>query len=167
MDKTMVYEMLWQITQKEKQTNELQPLQKTFYDDVNQLITSFEKKEITEDEANLKKNAIRLLNELYEKRKQKILIYVAYKKQIPQPAIQKEQDFYNKLSDFFNKNKVNSEEEAQKPNPFTLRSLQTLPEIILPSGKKIGPFEKGQIIEINNNEEDANFLINNTICQKV
>ena len=166
MDKTNIYDTLWQVTQKEKQVNELQLLPKTFYDEVTNFIKSFEAKDLSEEDMNLKKNAIRLLGELQERRKQKILIYVAYKKQMPQPAMQAELDFYKKLSQIVGENKIDFT-TAQKPNTFLLKSLQALPEIILPSGKKVGPFEKDQVIEISGNEEDANFLINNTICQKL
>ncbi len=166
MDKTNIYEILWQVTQKEKQTNELQLLPKTFYNDVDDFIRSFDNKELSEEDIGLKKNTMRLLNDLHERRKQKILIYVAYKKQMPQPAILSEQDFYKKLSQVASENKIDFA-ATQKPNTFLLKSLQSIPEIILPSGRKVGPLEKGQIIELGGNGEDADFLINNTICQKM
>lgn len=166
MDKSNVYDILWQVTQKEKQTNELQLLPRTFYNDIFQYIKSLDSANLSEEETALRKNTIKLLNELHDRRKQKILIYVAYKKQLPQPAIEEEQEFYKKLSMTANENKINLT-ATKKPNTLLLKSLQALPEIILPSGKKIGPFEKDQVIELNGNEEDANFLINNTICQKI
>lgn len=162
----LTYETLWQITQKEKQTNELQLLPKTFYKDINEFLSGFSEKELTESEETTKKNTIRLLNDLYERRKQKILIYVAYKKQIPQPAIQTELDFYNRVLEFANGNSVEVL-TPQKPHAHILKSLQSIPEIILPSGKKIGPFEKGQVLEIAGDEGDVEFLVNNTICQRV
>ena len=138
MDKTNVYETLWQVTQKEKQTNELQLLPKTFYNDINEFIRSFDGKELSDEDLNLKRNTIKLLNDLHERRKQKILIYVAYKKQMPQPAIQSEQDFYKKLSQVASENKIDFT-VMQKPNTFLLKSLQSIPEIMLPSGRKVGP----------------------------
>lgn len=166
MDKSNIYETLWQVTQKEKQTNELQLLPKTFYSDINEFINSFDSKDLSEEDQNLRKNTIRLLNDLHERRKQKILIYVAYKKQMPQPAIQAEQDFYKKLSQVASENKIDFA-ATQKTSAFLLKSLQSIPEIMLPSGRKVGPLEKGQVIELGGNEEDANFLISNTICQKI
>jgi len=73
MDKTNIYDTLWQVTQKEKQVNELQLLPKTFYDEVTNFIKSFEAKDLSEEDMNLKKNAIRLLGELQERRKQRYL----------------------------------------------------------------------------------------------
>lgn len=163
MDNTTTYELLWQITQKEKQTNELQLLPKTFYNDINEFVGTFDGKELTEEDASTKKNTLRLLNELYERRKQKILIYVAYKKQMPQPAAQPEIDFYNNIAEVANRNKLHAESHSK--GGTSLKSLQAIPEIILPSGKKVGPFEKGQIIELNGDGEDIKFLISNSICQ--
>jgi hypothetical protein len=164
MSDELNYDLLWQIVQKEKQTNELQLLPKGFYDEAAALLDSLSKKEATSEEVNLKKNAIRMVNDLYERRKQKILIYVAYKKQLPQPAVPTEQEFYNELSEVAKKNRVDT--HFSKNGRHTMVSLQTIPEIILPSGKKAGPFEKGQVIEMNAEEEDIKFLINNTICKK-
>ena len=165
MDRDLTYEMLWQITQRERQTNELQPLPKSFYDDVSEFIKSYSNRELTEEEANVKKNALRLANELYERRKQKILIYVAYKRTMPQPAIPRELEFYNRLLEMSDQNRVDTD-KSQGAKVQTLRSLQAIPQIILPSGRKAGPFEKGQLVEIPNDEEDIKFLINNTICQQ-
>ena len=168
MDKTLAYELLWQITQKEKQTNELQLLPKTFYTDIDDFLGTFEGKELTEEDANTKKNTLRLINELYERRKQKILIYVAYKKQMPQPAAQVELDFYNNIADLATGNRLQIKMQNDRNQRIrALRSLQAIPEIILPSGKKLGPLEKGQLIDTNESEEDTKFLINNAICQQV
>ncbi len=169
MGSDITYETIWQITQREKQTNELQLLPKTVYGDIQSLLTSLNTKEPTEEEVSIRKNVMKLIGELYERRKQKILIYVAYKKQLPQPAIQREVDFYNKALELANRNKfeVGTAQPEQRSDIQLLMSLQTIPEILLPSGKKAGPFEKGQVVEMANNEEDIKFLITNTICKKV
>ncbi len=106
------------------------------------------------------------MSEIYERRKQKILIYVAYKKQLPQPAIQAEQQFYNTLIETTNNNKLDMQ-RPKEGGKQTLQTLQALPEIILPSGKKIGPLEKDQTVVIDADEEDIKFLVSNTICKKV
>lgn len=166
MASNLNYDLLWQFVQKERQTNELQPLPKTFYDDMRTALSTTEDKNLTEDEINTKKNALRLMSEIYERRKQKILIYVAYKKQLPQPAIQAEQQFYNTLIETTNNNKLDMQ-RPKEGGKQTLQTLQALPEIILPSGKKIGPLEKDQTVVIDADEEDIKFLVSNTICKKV
>jgi DNA replication initiation complex subunit (GINS family) len=158
------YDLLWQMVQKEKQTNELQLLPKTFYADSINLLKSMDKKDMTEEENNIKKNTAKLLLEIYERRKQKLLIYVAYKKHLPQPAIQIEQDLYDKLADIVGKEKINLNTRGSGQS---LVSLQKIPEIILPSGKKAGPFEKDQVIETPADEEDTKFLISNSICREI
>ncbi len=160
----ITYDLLWQLVQKEKQTNELQLLPKTFYTDGIKLLESLDRKDMTEDETNIKKNTTKLLLEIYEKRKQKLLIYVAYKKHLPQPAIQSEQELYEKLIDLVSKEKINL---STSKSGQSLVSLQKIPEIILPSGKRIGPFEKDQVIDIKTDEEDTKFLISNSICKEV
>lgn len=165
MKNDITYETLWQVAQKEKSTNELQLLPKTFYEEIHAFVTDLEKEESREAQTT-KKNTVSLVDELYERRKQKIMLYVAYKKPIPQPAIQKEIDFYNRLLDTSKENRLEISEDA-KPGTKTLRALQNLPEIILPSGKRIGPLEKNQILELKENEEDIKFLLNNTICEKI
>jgi hypothetical protein len=165
MENGIAYEFLWQVIQKEKQANELQVLPKTFYQDVAVFLKNFDKKDLGDEDATIKKNTLKMINDLYERRKQKILIYVAYKKPIPQPAIPQELEFYNKAVELASANRLDI--DGQNGKNIIMRSLQAIPEIILPhSGKKVGPFEKDQMVEIGNDEEDIKFLINNTICQK-
>ncbi len=101
-----------------------------------------------------------MLYNIYKKRKQKILIYLAYNKQVPQPMPVIEQNYYEKLLVIINSEKLNLEETDNK----NLLALQSIPKIILPSGNEIGPLEKDQFI-FAENEEDKKFLINNNICK--
>jgi DNA replication initiation complex subunit (GINS family) len=161
----VTYDALWSVMQKEKQTNELQLIPKNFYTDVISLIKSLDRKDLTEEEQSTKKNTERLLYELAERRKQKILIYVAFHKQMPQPAIQEEADLYGKMVELARQSTISgSQSSASKQQP-SLKSTQSIPEILLPSGRKVGPFEKGDIVEVSS-EEDVNFLISNTICER-
>jgi hypothetical protein len=48
-----------------------------------------------------------------------------------------------------------------------LRSLQSIPEIILPSGRKLGPLQKDQIVEMEAGDEDAKFLIDGALCATI
>jgi DNA replication initiation complex subunit (GINS family) len=163
MDIDTGYELLWQMNQKEKQTNELLLLPRTFYEDTKEFVKSLEKPSATEDETNMRKNALRLLEELKERRRQKIIIYVAYKKSLPQPTITEEEALYGRIVAAINND--TTKQGKQERDEGALKMLQPIPEIILPSGKKVGPFDKGQMVEIEN-RSDADFLINNMICQK-
>jgi DNA replication initiation complex subunit (GINS family) len=154
------YDYLWQAYQKERQTNQLLLLSKTFYEDVNEFLTT--KPNI---DPSLKENTLKLLNEFFEKRKQKILIYVAYNKPLPQPASNTEYEFYNKILQAMKSERLeftgNTPAESK-----VLKSTKDLPEIMLPSGNKLGPIKKDQIIEPIN-EQDKVYLLENSICEQV
>lgn len=163
----ITYEYLWELVQREKQTNQLQPISKTFYKDAL-LFLNPANESTGQSDRNLKENGLKLLNDLFEKRKQKILIYIAYNKSLPQPTSNLEADFYNRVSEIAIANKIDSAEIANRLSKTSLRSLKDIPEIVLPSGAKIGPFIKNQTIELKDpNDLDVEFLVNNTICEKV
>ena len=150
---------MWQIWQKEKVSNELQEVPKEFYEDS----MSFIAKTKTNDEQSntTKENTIKILYNIYELRKKKVLLYIAYKKQLPQSVPKIDMGLYNQISEVYNKAKLELNSER---NNFIV--LQHIPKIILPSGTQIGPFEKDDTILIND-EEDEKFLLNNNICKKI
>lgn len=164
MEEAITYDYLWQAYQKEKQTNQLLLLPKTFYSDT----VEFVKKYRGDKSLNITvmENTIKLLNEFFERRKQKILIYIAYDKQLPQPISNNEIEFYNKLLQIVKSEKLNLDAKSSINTPNTLKSAKDIPEIILPSGNKLGPLRKNQIIEMEN-EQDRTYLIENTICERI
>jgi len=161
----LYYEMLWQAHQKEKRSNELQLIPKTFYDDAQAYIKKVESGTRTDKTTQQAENASRLLSEIFERRKQKIMVYVAYGKQIPSPAPQTEMDLYESAQKLLSKARLDST-KPDAPNGYKLRANQDIPEVILPSGRKVGPMEKDQVVEIGE-KEDRMFLINNKICREL
>ncbi len=159
----LTYDILWQAYQKEKRSNELQLIPKTFYEEVLAFIKELHNEE-TEGSAPQKENAARLLNGIFERRKQKILVYAAYGRQIPGPAPSKETALYDEAVRMLKESTLNGEAKSAKGAP--LRVSQPIPEILLPSGMKIGPLEKDQVLEVNGKEDRA-FLINNNICREM
>lgn len=81
---------------------------------------------------------------------------------MPQPVPSIEQNYYEKLLNIINSEKLNLEGTGNK----NLLVIQTIPKIILPSGSEIGPLEKDQFLSAES-EEDKKFLINNNICKIV
>ncbi|MGC8478405.1 MAG: hypothetical protein ACP5NE_00545 [Candidatus Micrarchaeia archaeon] len=158
MEENLSYEILWQASYKEKKTNELQTLPKTFYEDINAYLISLK----GDEELETKRNAQKLLSELIEKRKQKILIYIAYNKPLPQPSIEIEQEFYEKVSTIF-KAEVFDKTAAKHAKEETLNVVKDIPELLLPSGKRIGPLKKGDLLPVVD-KEDAEFLKAAAIC---
>jgi hypothetical protein len=160
----ITYDYLWEIYQKEKQTNQLLPISKTFYADALTFIDKLNAKD--ETGLNTKTNSINILNNIFEKRRQKILIYIAYGKPLPQPVSSLEQDFCDKVSDVLKVNKLDGT-NIKTSDRVLLRSLKDMPEVILPSGNKAGPFKKNQTIELGSNEGDIKFLLDNAICESL
>lgn len=158
MDNNDMFDTVWQVWQKERQSNELQQIPKTFYEDVLKHIHSINT--ASEIQKTTKENLLRTLNNIYERRKQKILVYVAYSQSIPQVPSQ-ELNLYEKISKLVNAEKMNIDGPIEsKP----LLVIQDIPRIVLPSGKEIGPLEKDQSIALDEGE-DKNFLISNNICK--
>ena len=159
MDENISYDYLWQAYQKEKQTNQLLLTPKTFYEDVIKFLN-----ETKTTDSVLKENTINLLTNFFEKRKQKIIIYVAYNKSLPQPISNNELEFYNKLLQLVKSEKLELTAQTKNIKPNTLKSMKDIPEIILPSGNRIGPLQKDQVIEMENSQ-DRTYLIENIICE--
>ncbi len=164
MNDDFIYESLWQAYQKEKQSNELQLLPKTFYEDIIEYIGKIPKNG-SEEEKSLETNILNMLNNLFERRKQKLVIYAAYNKQIPTSIAQKEIEFYEKIKKAISSNTLEYT-KSQDEKIVVLRSVQKIPEIILPSGRKVGPLENEQILEVKD-KDDVKFLINNGICKHI
>ena len=156
------YESLWQAVYKEKKTNEIQTIPKTFYDDIEKYIEKLGKGE-NEETSETKQNAIKLLEGLFEKRKQKILIYIAHNKSLPQPMPPAEQKFYELVSEDCNKTTLDGYKSSTEQKITSLRVNKDIPEIILPSGKKIGPYKAGDKVNTDN-MEDISFLKSTEIC---
>lgn len=156
------YNGVWQVWQKEKQSTKLQQIPKTFYDDTFKFISSNQNTTDTGQTTN--ENVQRLLNNIYERRKQKILIYLAYNQTPPQPMPKEEERFYSKLASILNEEKLqHGQERGKEDTAFIV--VQDVPKIVLPSGKEIGPLEKDKLIVVED-EHDRSFLLNNNICRQ-
>jgi DNA replication initiation complex subunit (GINS family) len=162
MDEKLSYDYLWQACQKEKQTNQLLLLPKTFYEDVGEFVNR--KPLAKEDSLTTRENASKLLSEFFERRKQKILLYVAYERPLPQPIANLELEFYNKVLEVVKSEKLTMQKETGTKS--LLKSIKDIPEIILPSGNRFGPVKIGETFE-SISEQDKVYLIENSICEKV
>jgi hypothetical protein len=164
MTENITYGLLWEILQKERSSNSLQLVPKNFYNEVFDFIKDTETKNSTSEEVSVQTaNMKRLLMEIFEKRKQKIILYVAYKKPMPSPTVDIELDLYNKLTDLYLNTKIISQETTKAQQNRLRVIIEKLPEVFLPSGLKIGPLEKGQVIEVADKTDSA-FLIDNSLC---
>jgi DNA replication initiation complex subunit (GINS family) len=160
MAEQLTYEMIWQVWQKEKNSGELQPIPKTFYTDCQKFVSETKPADGFET-TDTKQNTERLVKEIIAKRKQKILIALAYNKQTIQTEIPQEISFYNSVKETINKHEFRPETQQQKKE---LIAISDIPQIILPSGARLGPFKKGQTINTES-QKDTDYLIENTICE--
>ncbi len=157
MGESISYDYIWNLCQKEKQTNSLLQLSKSFYQDI---IEYMEKSQLTEPQRS---NMEKILLSLFEKRKQKLFLYMAYNKQPPSQLDGSEAEFYNQLLEITSKYKIGSNNKI-KSNKL-LRSITDIPEIILPSGRKLGPLKKDEILDMQDSAADITYLISNAICE--
>ena len=159
------FDVLWQTWQKERKSSMLQQVDRNFYHDAMEFYDNVKKSE----DQDLKTNLIKILTNIIELRKQKLLAYVAYNKPIQQTLPKEELDFYKAVATYsktFQESLFSGHGlETQQKQNAGLKVKQEVPEIILPSGNKIGPLMKNNTIYVDN-ESDAEFLLNNGICTK-
>ena len=86
-----------------------------------------------------------------------------YNKPLPAQLDNSEAEFYTSLLELTGKYKIDPT-KIIKSNKL-LRSLTDIPEIILPSGKRLGPLKKDEILNIHDSAADITYLISNAICE--
>ena len=162
MDKKEKLEDLFNKLAAEKKTRELLPLPSNFYESI--IIIDSEEIEKKEDinEENLNKNIEKLINNIKKIRTQKILLYLAYDRRLPSPIPKKEENLYIYIKDIINSSSFNIKNNKIKINNNT-------PELITPEGNKIGPFKKGQYIDIQDidNKNEVDFILKNKIGELI
>lgn len=160
MEKEELFDIVWQTWQKEKQSSKLQVLPKSFYEDATKSVQGSQM--LPEQQKAARENLQKVLASIYEKRKQKILTYVAYAQPVPSQLPQIELEFYKKVENLFDLEKLHLADNGTEDHLFV---IQPIPKIVLPSGREIGPLGKDEAVEIDV-EQDRNFLISNSICRK-
>ncbi len=150
------YDFLWHVLQSESKNRILNPLPINFYKEAESLKT-----ETSNNPENTNSNITTMINKIKEIRTHKLLLYIAYKKQIQQPIPIEEQETYEKIVSY-----IYEHQKLQQSDKSQLNAIQAIPEIYLPSGNKIGPLSKGEKITIKE-KNDAEFLINSLICEYI
>jgi DNA replication initiation complex subunit (GINS family) len=148
-------EMLFTRLNEEKSKGELVPLQKEFYTAATEFVKTLEVGTENDPGQKQAENTRRLLENLKEKRRQKLLIYLAYEKPLPHPIPEEEEALYNKIRKILNR----SEEKA---SVATVKITADIPEVFTSEGRKIGPYKQGEIVEVPNSG-DIEFMVKNKI----
>jgi DNA replication initiation complex subunit (GINS family) len=151
-------ETIFSKLQTEKITGELMPLQKDFYTQVVTFVNELGK-ENSEEKNRQAENAKKMIAILRERRKQKLLVYLAYDKQLPQPIPNEEEVLYNEITKILNK-------EIPNVKLSRLKITADIPEVITTEGRKIGPYRQGEVIEVSS-VGDADFIVKNKIGETI
>ncbi|MCL4365573.1 MAG: DNA replication complex GINS family protein [Candidatus Marsarchaeota archaeon] len=149
MENELTINYLNNILKNENKTGEIVSLPRNFYKNIEE-----KEKTLTKDSDELK-NMIKLFDLIKEKRRQKILIYLAYNKEIPRPLPSEEEDLYTQIRIILNKNQG-------EPKPQKIKFWKSIPEIITSTGNKIGPYEQAEIVLLYN-LSDIKFIIDNKL----
>lgn len=152
-------ELIFAKLQSEKSTGELAALPASFYADISTFISEMEKSDLTESSAKQLETAKKMTLTLKDRRKQKLLIYLAYDKPLPQPIPDEEEVLYNEIRQILNRSSARSRLSK-------LKITTTIPEVLTASGEKVGPYKQGDIIEVSDGN-DADFIIKNKIGELV
>jgi DNA replication initiation complex subunit (GINS family) len=148
------FSFLYTAYQEEKKTNEIQQLPKDFYTSVGFFMKEQENKEGSKEQKQLE-NIKKIVFGIKNIRKQKILLYIAYDKSIPIKIPEEEENLYYRIKSIM-------EGEEKNENIKKVKIKLGIPEVISPSGNKIGPFNQNQVVDIIN-KDDIEFLVSNQI----
>ena len=152
-------EMIFLKLNEEKNRGELTPLQKEFYTEAQDFINTLESIAGGEQGQKQAENTRRLLESLKEKRRQKLLIYLAYEKPLPQPVPEEEEGLYNEIRKILNRTEDRS-------RAASVRIISDVPEVFTSEGRKIGPYKQGDVVEVQNSG-DVEFMIKNKIGEPI
>lgn len=148
-------ETLFGMLNEEKKTGELLKLDKDFYAVAEKYAKT---EEDTSDENKKQKiaNFKKLLASFKSLRERKILIYLAYNKQITNQIASEEQALYVQVR------KLLESKNPESENITRIKVSTDIPEIVTPNGNKLGPLKQNQIIEVEKGS-DLDFIIQNRI----
>jgi hypothetical protein len=155
----MSAELLFSVLQQEKATGELQQLQHDFYAQVNSFLNSLTSNRDSEDQVRQAENTKRMAASLAEKRRQKILLYIAYNKPLPAIVPAEDEKLYNDIRGLMASGNSNAKISKLKIN-------SDVPEVLTAQGRRIGPFRQGEIVEVSDGS-DIEFMIKNKIGEIV
>lgn len=141
---------LYVLLKTEQKTGEVISLPEDFYHKINEKLKTY-----GNEEGDEYKSILKITNSLKERRLQKILVYLAYNKELPRPLPSEEEDLYIQIKNIINKNN-------KEPKPEKVKIAKTIPQIVAPSGNRLGPYEQNEIVYIYDHT-DAKFMIENKI----
>lgn len=152
-EKVSVEELFAKLAE-EKKTGELSVLPEDFY-----LKASGGTEDSHENATIHDENRRKLIGALKARRQQKMLTYLAYGKNLPHPIPKEEERLYILIKKIL-------DEENKSTRSTKIKIISDAPELVTTEGRKIGPFEKNTIIDVEN-QEDLEFMLKNKIAETI
>jgi hypothetical protein len=152
-------ELLFSRLNEEKGKGELVPLPREFYAVAAEFVKTLETGTERDPGQKQAENTRRLIENLKEKRRQKLLIYLAYEKPLPHPIPEEEEALYNEIRKILNAN-------DGKTTIVSVKILSDIPEVFTSEGRKIGPYKQGDVVEVPNGS-DIEFMVKNKIGEPI
>ncbi|MEM3411924.1 MAG: hypothetical protein QW735_01215 [archaeon] len=145
----MDFEDIRKVHRAEKNSEEIIKLQQNFYSEAAKFLETVSGKE--------KEQVLKMLNEIFEKREQKIIIKALkdFKTgSISEILVDFEKQFYDKIMLALKENRISFEKaiyglkESKSLNNVKVQILKKIPKILWSDSKEYGPFEENQIVEL-------------------
>ena len=133
----------------ERKSGEIIPLQQDFYKKLD------DKAKNSDKESDEYKNIMKITNAIKERRTQKLLVYIAYNKDLPRPVPSEEEDLYIRIKNILSKS-------GGSASPSKVQITKSVPQIVTPSGNKIGPYEQNEVAYVYD-RSDTKFIVDNKI----
>ncbi len=153
MESEITVSNLSSVLKNEQKTGEISSLTPDFYMNIRSKIKNIE---VNSDEY---KNLSKLMNAIKEKRIQKLLVYIAYNKDVPKPLPAEEEDLYIQIKKILTDN-------SPEQKHVRIKITHSIPQIVTSTGSKIGPFEQNEIIRTDN-ISDVKYLVENKIGELI
>ena len=153
MDFEIDVNTLLNLLKTERKSGEIITLPQDFYRKVDSKAKTYN------NESDEYKNILKIENNIKERRTQKMLVYIAYNKELPRPIPSEEEDLYIQIKNILNK-------DSSDTKPSKMKINKSIPQIVAPSGNKIGPYEQNQIIYIYE-RSDAKFILENKLGEMI
>lgn len=153
MESEITVSNLSSVLKNEQKTGEISSLAPDFYMNIRSKIKNIE---VNSDEY---KNLSKLMNAIKEKRIQKLLVYIAYNKDVPKPLPAEEEDLYIQIKKILTDN-------SPEQKHVRIKITHSIPQIVTSTGSKIGPFEQNEIIRTDN-ISDVKYLVENKIGELI
>jgi DNA replication initiation complex subunit (GINS family) len=138
------------ILKNERKTGELLSLPKEFYTSAEETLKASGASDTSEYSSISK-----LIGSLKERRIQKLLVYLAYNKNLPQPIPSEEEDLYIQIKKILNK-------KVPEIKAIKIKITKKIPQVIAPSGNSVGPFDQDETVYLSE-MADVKFIIDNKL----